>query len=349
MSNTGLLDLIAVRTNTPFERVLEYYDLSPAKPGGPQLKLKCPFHDDRTPSLSVNTDKDIFRCFGCPAKGNVLDFIALMEKFPENPTYQAALKALEITGNDPANFKKEKTPQKAQNGPKGAKRSSGKAPVKKKAEGAPDGVQEDAKFGPKKKANDPIDVTLVLDHDHEFLATRQISPETAEAFGLGHCRTGIMKNRVAVPIHNLAGELVAFTGRWAEEEVPTTAPPTPRYKLPKGFEKSLELYNIHRAADLGKSYVVVVEGIWSAIRLHQEGIPAVALLGTDVSAAQAELLLEAGFKYAILLLDGDEAGRLAAPAAVHVLSQTVYVKTLLLPEGSKPDTMDASIVSRLRR
>ena len=93
----------------------------------------------------------------------------------------------------------------------------------------------------------------------------------------------------------------------------------------------------------------MVEGYWSTIRLQLAGVPAVALMGTDVSEAQAQLLAEAGFKYAMLILDGDDAGRLATPAAVHKLSQELYVKTLVLPEGIKPDIMDDVFIERLRR
>lgn len=343
MSKSGLLDLVAIRNATPFQTVLEHYELSPEKPGTRQAKIHCPFHDDHTPSCSINLERGIYKCFGCPAKGNVLDFIAEMEGITENHAYQAALVALSIIGRDRGDFQK---PQERRSGAKKAKTTQTLPAARKTPEKPTQAPQERVQTAPRKKSNDPIDISLVLDHEHPFLQERGVSSETAAAFGIGHCRTGIMKNRIAVPIHNPVGELVAFTGRWADGTLPEKEP---RYKLPKGFEKSLELFNLHRATAFKKPYVVVVEGIWSTIRLHEAGIPTVALLGTDVSAAQAELLVEAGFKYAVLLLDGDEAGRLATPAALQVLSQALYVKTVVLPEGSKPDTMDNAIVSRLRR
>lgn len=344
MSNVGLLDLVAIRNSTSFVDVLAYYDLTPEKPAQAQAKINCPFHEDCTPSCSVNIERGIYKCFGCNASGNVLDFIADMEGITVNPAYNAALVALEITGHDAKNFQKA---QERQNGAKKPNRKSGPAQGRKTRQKPPQDAQEDVETAPKKKSNDPIDVSLVLDHEHAFLAERGISPETAEAFGIGHCRTGIMKNRIAIPIHNPVGEVVAFTGRWADDD--DKPDKEPRYKLPKGFEKSLELFNLHRAAAFGKPYVVVVEGIWSVIRLHEASIPAVALLGTSISYAQAGLLADAGFRHAVLVLDGDDAGRQATPDVLHVLSQSLYVKTLVLPEGVKPDTMDESIVSRLRR
>ncbi|WP_299632364.1 CHC2 zinc finger domain-containing protein [uncultured Roseobacter sp.] len=343
MSKTGLLDLVAIRNNTPFSDVLAHYGLTPEKPGGKQVKIRCPFHDDKTPSCSINQERGIFKCFGCPEKGNVLDFIALMEEITDNHAYQAALVALDIIGAAREDFEK---PQEGQRTPKGAKKKPNPSKGRKSPQRAKSGATEEEKPAPKKSVNPVIDISLTLDHEHEFLTERGIDPETAEAFGIGYCGTGIMKRRIAIPIHNPAGELVAYSGRWADGDPPDDEP---RYKLPKGFEKSLELFNLHRAASMQKQYVVVVEGYWSTLRLDQAGIPAVALMGTDICVVQAKLLSEAGFKYAILILDGDEAGRLATPPLVHVLSQELYVKTLVLPEGIKPDTMDESMIDRLRR
>ena len=201
----------------------------------------------------------------------------------------------------------------------------------------------------KKPASNPVlTISLKLDFEHEFLSTRGVSPEQAEAFGLGYCKTGIMKNRIAVPIHNRNGELVAFTGRWIGD--PKDIPEHEgKYKLPKGFEKSLEVFNLHRAPAFGKRFVVIVEGIWSTLRLHHAGIPTVALLGTSLTEMQAEHIASAGFNHAVLILDGDDAGLSARPAVLEVLSKHLYVKTINLEEGVKPDTMSDDLIDRLRR
>jgi DNA primase len=79
-----------------------------------------------------------------------------------------------------------------------------------------------------------------LQADHPYLAERGLTPETIEAFGVGFCGKGMMADRIAIPIHNPDGLIVAYAGRWPGE------PPdgTPKYKLPQGFRKSLELFNI---------------------------------------------------------------------------------------------------------
>ena len=58
---------------------------------------------------------------------------------------------------------------------------------------------------------------------------------------------------------------------------------------------------------------MIVEGYWSAMRLHQEGIPAVATMGTSISTEQVKLLTDTGYRFATVLYDGDEQGRKEPP------------------------------------
>ena len=299
MTKDGLLDLAAIKKNTPMAAVLGHYDLEIKSQSGDQAMIHSPFYEDKTPSCSVNLTRGIFQCFGCGEKGNVLEFIGLMEDLPDDNRreYKAALKALEITGEDATQYQKDKSTQKPSSKAKKGKTPRTKPQATETAEKPSEPPPETAETQPAKKSNDPIDVSLVLDHEHPFLGERGVTPDVAEAFGIGHCRTGIMKNRIAIPIHNPDGELVAYTGRWADEgERPEKEP---RYKVPKGYAKSIELWNLHRAIEFNKPYVVVVEGVWSTIRLHQAGIPAVSLLGTSVSETQAGRLVETGFRHAV--------------------------------------------------
>jgi DNA primase len=88
------------------------------------------------------------------------------------------------------------------------------------------------------KRNRPLGFRLTVDAEHPYLSKRGIPPELVERFGLGFCAQGSMAGRIAIPIENAAGELVAYAGRWvgSEAELPEGEE---KYKLPKGFQKSL--------------------------------------------------------------------------------------------------------------
>ena len=97
----------------------------------------------------------------------------------------------------------------------------------------------------------------------------------------------------------------------------------PRYRLPKGFHKQLELFNWHRVREQFDDCdtVVLVEGFWSVLRLQAMTIPCVALMGLSVSDAQIRLLREGGIRSLIVMLDGDDEGR-AASETVRVMILT---------------------------
>jgi len=202
--------------------------------------------------------------------------------------------------------------------------------------------------GVAEQVNPPLTFELKLDPTHPYLAERGLPAEVIVDFGLGYCNRGVMAGRICIPIHNERGELVAYAGRWPGEAVPDGQE---RYRLPVKFQKSRVLYNLHRVA--AGEHVVLVEGYWSAVRLHTLGIPAVALMGWSVSADQIALLSERGVQFVTLLLDGDDAGRRGRERVLPDLASSFFVRAPLLPDGQKPDTLPESalreIVGRVRK
>jgi DNA primase len=83
-----------------------------------------------------------------------------------------------------------------------------------------------------------------LDGDHPYLRRRGLSPETIATFGIGYCSWGSLNGWIAIPIHNAKGRLIGYAGRCPGEP----GQGHPKYRLPRGFRKSLELFNQHRAA-----------------------------------------------------------------------------------------------------
>jgi DNA primase len=198
--------------------------------------------------------------------------------------------------------------------------------------------------------NPPLKFALKsVDPDHTYPKDRGFAPETIAAFGVGMCTgKGIMAGRIAIPIHNERGELVAYAGRWPGE------PPEGegKYKLPPGFHKSLVVYNLHRAKEHAKDAgLIVVEGFFDAMRLWQAGFPnVVAFMGSALSEAQEELIVSTVGPHGLvaLMLDEDEAGWKGSEEALARLSSRVYVWVIGLgEEGRQPDHLSHDAIRTL--
>lgn len=176
---------------------------------------------------------------------------------------------------------------------------------------------------------------------HPYLEERGIQRATAAEFGVGfYSGSGLMQGRIVIPIHNRRGELVAYAGRAVNGD-------GPKYKLPIGFRKSLEIFNVHRAATAGSDTVVIVEGYFDCLRVYQAGFPyVVALMGCALSGAQEVLLLER-FQRIVLMLDGDAAGRGASRAIADRVSMRSSVGVVHVPDGAQPDQLPSEVIQRL--
>jgi DNA primase len=154
-----------------------------------------------------------------------------------------------------------------------------------------------------------------------------------------------MQGRVAIPIENAEGELVAYAGRWvgADAELPEGEE---KYKLPKGFQKGLELFNLHRVKHC--RHLVVVEGFFGAIHLHGLRFPAVALMGSSLSDEQVALLRDCpALRFVTVMLDGDGPGRKAADTVAARLAQNWWSRIVHLGNGKEPDTVEPAALGRL--
>jgi len=322
------VDFKAVKQAVPIAAVLSRYGIDWLKknPGG-ELRGRCPIHGGKDPTFQASIVKNNFQCFvpSCGAHGNVLDFVAAMEKCSVR---DAALKLQDwfsISGSA------------------SAPPMSAAAPARSEATGSQLAAEEKSETdGP----NKPLKFQLKgIDHEHAYLTQRRIEQGTAEHFGVGYFTgKGSMSGRVVIPIHNGAGELVAYAGRAIDGS-------EPRYKLPAGFHKGQELYNLHRAIEGegrgDRDGLILVEGFFDCMNVHQAGYPfVVALMGCSLSAPQEELLLaHAGM--VLLMLDGDDAGKRATDEIGGRLLRSVFVKAVTVPEGKQPDMLTAAEVEAL--
>ena len=152
-----------------------------------------------------------------------------------------------------------------------------------------------------------------------------------------------VEERTTVPlvVANERGELVAYAGRAIDAS-------EPRYRLPGGFHKSVELFNLHRAGGDNNpdKRVVLVEGFFDCMKVTRAGFPCVALMGSSLSEQQEQLLGQRFYKVC-LLMDGDAAGKEAGETIAQRLLRRLYVRVIDLPEGKHPDQLGADEICSL--
>lgn len=295
-----------IKSQVKLAAVLHSYGVDWLRHSGPaqQYRGRCPMHEGQgTGAFHAHLGRGVFHCFACGAGGNVLDFVAAMEGCSIREA------ALRLQGSH----------------------GQGGRPA-----GVPAGGPRRRELVTKKReVNQPLSFALNVDRRHSYLAGRGLRPRTVDHFGVGYCARGLMQGRIAIPIHDDQGRLVAYCGRALEEDAP-------RYRFPGGFQKAQVLFNYHRARATSAHRVIVVEGFFDCMRVHQAGYPCVvALMGARLSSAQKDLL--AGrFACVVLLLDGDQTGRTATEQIAGDLAPECSVTQVLLPPEMQPDQMAAA-------
>ena len=207
------------------------------------------------------------------------------------------------------------------------------------------GLPTQVEPGPRRagKAFVPYTRILRLDPYDELLRHKRIHPAVARRFEAGrYYGRGFLRGCLGVRLHDPLGQPLGYAGRRLD---PTEAHSWGKWKLPPRLPKQQLLYGWHRVRrQLGPRGVVLVEGAWDVMRLAQLGVPAVALLGLHLSSYQADLLRPV--HRVVLMLDGDEAGRTAAPRIAAGLRRAC--PTILLPDGCDPDDLaDPALISHL--
>jgi DNA primase len=336
-AQTGWIDFRALRKELSFAKVLEHYGVK-LKVKGKQATGFCPLPTHRgqrrSPSFSVQLEKDVFQCFGCSAKGNVLDFAARMEgldPFRGGDIRSVALKLRDIFGLTGGN----------RNG--NVRRTS--PDVQPRRTQAEPSTQKDLRI----VVNEPLDFELKnLDLEHPYLSGRGFTEDTVKTFGLGYCNRGLFKSRIAIPIHDALGRLVGYAGRVVDER--SISDENPKYKLPPPrerdgklfeFRKSLLLYNQHRLP-VKVTDLVVVEGFPATWWLTQHGFTStVAVMGADCSEEQAKLILDrVEFDGRVWIMsDGDEGGGRLAQNLFERVAPYRFVRWVKLRDGEQPTSL----------
>ena len=304
---SGWVSFSEIKSRVTIEQVLRGYRVDWLRRSGDrQYRGRCPIHRGQgEEAFHANFRQNVFHCFACGAGGNVLDLVAAMEGCSIR---EAAL------------------------------RLSGFQAPGSAAAGRPEERQLVTK---KRMVNLPLEFSLTLDRSHAYLGRRGLDAATTDRFGVGYYRGGgLMSGRVAIPIHDERGRLIAYSGRAIDGT-------TPRYLLPAGFHKSQVLFNYHRAVESGDKPLIVVEGFFDCMRIHQAGFPCVvALMGARLSSAQRALLTNR-FSRVVLMLDGDPPGRRASAQIASELGRAVGITDLHLPDNLQPDLMPCDQIRQM--
>lgn len=318
------------------------------KKAGKNYSACCPFHQEKTPSFSVNPEKQFYYCFGCGAGGNALGFIMDYERME----FREAIESLaQAAGIDLPAEEVDNAPQidhqkplyesmeratKLYEGFLRQHKDRGRVVDYLKSRGLSGEIARDFRLGFAPEGWDNLMQTLT-DEDsvgHALTAGLLIENDKGRKYDR-------FRDRVIFPIVNQRGKVIAMGGRVLGDGKPKylNSPETPL------FSKSHELYGLHHIRKFAKNLtrIVVVEGYMDVIALAQFGIHyAVATLGTSVGKPHLELLFRR-VEQVVFCFDGDEAGRKAAfrgmEAALPMMEDGRQVKFLFLPEGEDPDTV----------
>ncbi len=336
--------------NDILEVVSEYVSLK--KRGGANYFGVCPFHQEKTPSFSVNPDRQIFHCFGCGKGGNVFTFLMEIERieFPDAVRRLAervgiAIKegGRKVTGKNEALYQ--------------ANERAFKLFRYLLTETDGELVSYCRKYLRDRGIDAELEAKFELGLSPEGWETlvklaqkRGFTGEQLEQAGLAirSSRGGWydrFRGRLMFPIRNAGKRVVGFGGRVLKDDPERPAPKYINSPETPIYHKGSVLYGLPQARDEMRNTreAILVEGYTDLIALHMVGLGnAVASLGTALTREQAGLIKRFADK-ATLLYDGDEAGVNAAFRGADVLiSAGLDVLIALLPDGEDPDTLAQS-------
>ena len=332
-------EINAIRKNSNIVDIISSY--VPVTLKGKDYKCVCPFHDDHSPSMSISTSKQIYKCFSCGAAGNVFTFV---QNF-ENVSFIEAVKIVaEKIGYQINGIFKQETVLKYQ------KEYDLMEFVNKYYEnnintknglGAKDylykrGLSDEdiSKFRIGLSPDEPATLKNILEK-------KGYTIKTIEDLGLVNDVDGkffdVFRGRIMFPLYDTEGHVIGYSARIYRGEALAKYINTKETYL---YKKGNYLYNYHLARDEAKrsKKLIIVEGQMDAIRLYINGVKnVVALMGTALTKEQVELIKRLRCEV-ILGLDGDEAGKMATLKNGEILTQNnINVQVIRINLKKDPD------------
>jgi DNA primase len=245
------VDFKELKEKVSIDQVVAMLDLQ-LKRHGHQLRGSCPIHHgDSDREFVVTPSKGLFFCFGGCGGGDLITLVAKVKGIPLKDG--AALIAASFGA--------------------GTSTVPGNRTIPRNSSPQPQPKQEGAA-----RLLQPLSY---LEPEHEAVQTLGISPETAAAFGAGYAPKGILRGRLAIPIHDHDGKLLAYCGRTVKNE-------SPRLTFPNGFEPASVIFNCNRVT-AGELYIV--RDPLHVLAAFESGVEnVVGFLTEGIAAQQLEML-----------------------------------------------------------
>ncbi len=345
-----MTDIEKIKEALPVEQLVGEY--VPLKRMGKYLKACCPFHNEKTPSFIVNTDRNNWHCFGCSKGGDIFTFVQDIDglDFPEALRLLAGKAGVELTNTVRNQAESSQKNRIKDINVEAARFFFGvltKMPAGKEA------MAYLVDRGVSRETIDAWQIGFAADQWDlltKYLLKKGHSIDDIIAAGLtikregANARTGRgfydrFRGRVMFPIKDVHGAVVGFTGRVLVETDKTGAkyvntPQTPVY------DKSRVIFGLDRAKGEIRSTkkTVLVEGQMDVIACHQAGMTnVVATSGTAMTEQQVTLLKRYGDTF-LMAFDGDAAGQKAAKRGIDIaLAQGLAVRVIQIPDGAGKD------------
>ena len=314
---------------------------------GHEFKACCPFHNEKTPSFTINDDKGFYHCFGCGAHGDAIRWMTDHQGLPFMDAVKdlAALAGMDVPAPDPRAAHRAEQAKTLHDTMAAAQdffrqclrgESGGAARAYLATRGFPPAIIDSFGFGFAPDSRGSLKSALAAFGEAQLIeAGLLIAVEGRDPYDR-------FRGRLMLPIHDTRGRVIAFGGRILTSEK-TDAPKYLNSPDTPLFDKGRTLYNLHRAAPTArtKGRIVVVEGYMDVVALAAAGIAeAVAPLGTALTEDQIERLWQV-VPCPILCFDGDAAGQRAArramTRALPLLKPGHSLSIVTLPGGMDPD------------
>lgn len=319
---------------------------------GRNLMGHCPFHQDDTPSFSVNEEKQFFYCFSCHRTGNVFSFLQQLHEmtFPEAVQHVAEMANIEI-------------PELNQRDPSTASPNTPFYQLYDLAADLYHHILVNTKAGqPALKYLEQRGMTRELidqfklgfapsSDDHgilaQFLTEKQVDYQVVRQSGLlttdhdGHFHDRFV-DRVMYPIKNANGQIIAFSGRLLAAKGNDQAPKYLNSPETPIFNKRLTLFNFDEAkrAVRQEGHLILMEGFMDVISAYGAGVKSgIASMGTSFTEEQIQAIQRISNEL-VVCYDGDDAGQNAIMRALQLLTDqapTLKLKVVQMPSGLDPD------------